>query len=213
MVAIVVTPPSQDDQVLWAAAVAGDADAFGLLFDRYADVVYRYALARLRNIDLAEEVVATVFSEAWRQRARIELRHGSLRPWLLGVARNQANRTWAQQAREQRRDRLAEAGVVADHAGAVAGRIDAQSELATVLDALAALPDAPRETLILHVWGELSHDEVATELGISVGTVKSRLSRARSRLAATLRPHREVGSDEGRAAPGSAAELPREVGA
>jgi RNA polymerase sigma-70 factor (ECF subfamily) len=81
-------------------------------------------------------------------------------------------------------EQLDDQGIGVDHASAVADGIDAEHELERVLDAVSALPDEPRETLILHVWGELSHDEVASEMGVSVGTVKSRLHRARSRLSA-----------------------------
>jgi RNA polymerase sigma-70 factor (ECF subfamily) len=173
----------RSDEALWDDVRAGSAESFGALFDRYADVVYRYALVRLRRADWAEDVVSTVFGEAWRQRERVDLHDGSLRPWLLGVARNQANRLWSQQSRREQRERRALAAEEADHAAGVASGVDAAADLEVVLDAIAALPDGPRETLVLHVWGELTHEQIAAELGISVGTVKSRLNRARSRLA------------------------------
>lgn len=190
MVRAVGTPASWDDRELWAAAVDGDAEAFARLFDRYADVVYRYAVVRLRDPIAAEEIVSTVFLEVWKQRHRIDLRDGLLRPWLLGVARNQVNRSWRQQARLVPAPQIEDGATSADHAAAVAAGVDAQQELERVLDAVSELPDEPRETLILHVWGELSHDQVASELGVSVGTVKSRLHRARSRLASARDAHR-----------------------
>jgi RNA polymerase sigma-70 factor (ECF subfamily) len=179
----------RSDDALWEAVRSGgpDApDAFGELFDRYADVVYRYAMVRLRRAEWAEDVVSTVFSEAWRQRAHVDLHEGTLRPWLLGVARNQANRLWSQQSRREQRERRSVVPDEADHAAGVAEHLDAEADLGVVLDAIGALPDGPRETLVLHVWGELSHEQIAAELGISIGTVKSRLSRARSRLATAL---------------------------
>jgi RNA polymerase sigma-70 factor (ECF subfamily) len=182
-------PVTESDEEAWRRAQAGDASAFGLLFDRYADTVYRYAYVRLRRQELAEDVVSYVFAEAWRQRARIELTDGLLRPWLLAVARNRTNRIWREQAQMGARPNPAP-DVVPDHADAVAGGLDAATTLGLVLDAIAALPDGPRETLTLHVWGDLSHEQIATEMGVSVGTVKSRLSRARSRLGPLLRPGR-----------------------
>ena len=172
-----------DDVKLWAAAQRGDTEAFGRLFDRHADVVYRYASLRLRRNDLAEDVVSTAFGEAWRQRDRIDLRDGSLLPWLLGVARNQANRQWRQQARLAPLHAASSGGLrEADFADGVASRLDAPAELRAVTEALARLPEGAREVLVLSVWGQLTHEQIAAELEISVGTVKSRLSRARSRL-------------------------------
>jgi RNA polymerase sigma-70 factor (ECF subfamily) len=180
---------SQSDEEAWPRAQAGDATAFGLLFDRHADAVYRYACVRLRRRELAEDVVSYVFAEAWRQRDRIELTDGLLRPWLLAVARNRTNRIWREQARDGARPHL-EPGVQPDHAEAVAAGLDAATTLGPVLDAIAALPDGPRETLTLHVWGDLSHEQIAAVLGVSVGTVKSRLHRARTRLSPLLGPGR-----------------------
>jgi RNA polymerase sigma-70 factor (ECF subfamily) len=177
------------DEELWQRAQSGDASAFGLLFDRYADTVYRYACVRLRRTDWAEDVVSYVFAEAWRQRTRIELADGLLRPWLLAVARNRSNRTWREQARADAAP-TTDRSVHPDHADEVAAGLDAGVTLGRVLDAIAGLPDGPRETLTLHVWGDLTHEQIATELGVSVGTVKSRLSRARNRLAPLLRPAR-----------------------
>lgn len=193
---IEVENDESDDTALWAAAVRGEPAAFGDLFDRYADLVYRYALVRVRQADIAEEIVSTVFIEAWRQRSRIELQGRVLRPWLLGVARNQAN--WHlgrlyRRSLDARPPDPAAAGAVAaiDPADAVASRVDAPAELERVLAMLDALPDGAREVLVLHVWGELSHEDIALALGVSVGTVKSRLSRARRRL--RLRPSAATG--------------------
>ena len=177
-------PPS--DAPLWAEAQRGSTAAFAELFDRHADAVYRYTVVRLHQPQAAEEVVSVVFAEAWRQRHRIELLDGSLRPWLFGVARNQASRTTRQHVRQLRRDQLLVAGAVPDHAAAVADGIDAARDLGRVLDAIDELPDEGREPLVLHVWGELSHEQIARELGVSVGTVKSRIHRARRRLATAL---------------------------
>lgn len=171
---------------LWAAAQRGSTAAFAHLFDRHLDAVYRYAVVRLHDPQAAEEVVSVVFGEAWRQRQRIQLLDGSLRPWLIGVARNQASRTTRQHVRQLRRDQLLVAGAVPDHAAAVADGIDAARDLGRVLDAIDELPDEGREPLVLHVWGELSHEQIARELGVSVGTVKSRIHRARRRLATAL---------------------------
>ncbi|MCB0971694.1 MAG: RNA polymerase sigma factor, partial [Acidimicrobiales bacterium] len=103
-------------------------------------------------------------------------------------ARNQANRSMRSDVRRSEREQAAWPMSAGDHAAAVASGVDAASDLDLVLAAIEDLPDGSRETLVLHVWGELSYEQIAIELGVSVGTVKSRLHRARGRLAAALRP-------------------------
>lgn len=174
------------DADLWARARVGDPEAFGLLFDRHADSVYRYAHVKTSDAGAAEEIVSIVFSEVWRQRDRIEPMDGSLRPWLIAVARNQTNRL------HRKRLRAAEATRVlrpdrggsdhSDHADQVAEAVDASGRLSEVMEEIERLPLASRETLVLHVWGQLTHEQIAEELGVSTGTVKSRLNRARARL-------------------------------
>lgn len=112
---------------------------------------------------------------------------GSLRPWLLAVARTRAMRTWSEDRRWGRAAERADATVGPDPAEAVARGLDAGPELRRVLDAVDGLPAELRDPLVLRVWGELSHVEIAESLGIAVGTVKSRLNRARRRLAPARR--------------------------
>src|ERR1700742_1473105 len=83
---------SMDDPVqrLRALARAGDADAFGELFDACAKAVYNHAFRLIGDWSAAEDVMAQSFLEAWRSRERIAVDGGSLRPWLLGIATNLA---------------------------------------------------------------------------------------------------------------------------
>jgi DNA-directed RNA polymerase specialized sigma24 family protein len=77
-----------EDGELWARAQAGDAGAFGVLFDRHANSVYRYCFRRSADWALAEDLTSVVFFEAWRRCAEVKLSGGGLLPWLLGVATN-----------------------------------------------------------------------------------------------------------------------------
>ena len=88
----------ETDEDLWHKCIAGDADAFGVLFDRHADAVFRYCLSRCGSWHDAEELVSITFLEAWRQRNRLRPERNSLLPWLLGVATN-ANRNRARGSR------------------------------------------------------------------------------------------------------------------
>jgi RNA polymerase sigma factor (sigma-70 family) len=77
-----------NDQSLWARARSGDADAFGTLFERHMQAVYRFCFWRTADSALAEDLTSAVFLETWRKRARHELHAETMLRWLLGVASN-----------------------------------------------------------------------------------------------------------------------------
>ncbi|MFD8939697.1 RNA polymerase sigma factor [Streptomyces sp. NPDC059578] len=165
----------------------GDADAFGELFDAYARSVYNHGFRLTGDWASAEDVVSLTFLEAWRLRGKIDPDGGSLRPWLLGVATNVTRNT----RRTTRRHaaavaRLPRAEAVPDFADELAERIDDAEQLALVRAALAKLRRAEREVLALCVWSGLDYGSAAVALGIPVGTVRSRLSRARKKLATAV---------------------------
>lgn len=179
------------DEELLRRSRLDDEAAFAELFDRHADSVFQYAAVRMRSRESGLDVASYVFAEAWRQRHSIDTMDGSLRPWLFGVARNRTARLVATQIR---RERLVPAEMVRtspDHADTVAEQLDAAERFQRVLDAIDRLPAGARDALTMHVWGELSYREIADELGIETGTVKSRINRARQRLAAVLDPSRD----------------------
>ncbi|MEU7583865.1 RNA polymerase sigma factor [Streptomyces sp. NPDC041068] len=172
----------------------GDADAFGELFDAYARSVYNHAYRLTGNWAQAEDVVSLTFLDAWRLRGKLDEEGGSLRPWLLGVATNVTRNT----RRAARRHaaavaRLPRDEVVADFADEIAGRIDDKDQLALVRTALETLRRTEREVLALCVWSGLDYASAAAALGIPVGTVRSRLSRARTKLAKALEPPKRRG--------------------
>lgn len=164
---------------------AGDPDAFAELYDQCARSVYNHAFRLTADWSVAEDVMSATFMEAWRRRASIEADGGSLRPWLLGIATNVARSHY----RSNRRYRAAAgaaaaagAGEVADHAEETAGRVDDRRRIAATLTALGSLKRPEREVLVLCLWEGLEYADAARALGIPVGTVRSRLSRARGRL-------------------------------
>jgi RNA polymerase sigma factor (sigma-70 family) len=178
---------------------AGDPNAFRDLFDEHVRSVYNHAFRLTGNWSAAEEVVSLTFLEAWRLRDRVDVSvdGGSLRPWLLGIATNVArNVRRAARRHDVALARLPKEDVVPDFAEEVAARIDDRERLALVRMALAALRKPEREVLALCVWSGLDYAEAAEALGVPVGTVRSRLSRARKKLnklvtAARLRPPEE----------------------
>jgi RNA polymerase sigma factor (sigma-70 family) len=167
---------------------AGDPDAFGVLFDECAGVVYNCAFRLTGDWSTAEEVVSLTFLEAWRLRAKVDLDGGPLLPWLLGIASN-VTRNVSRTARRRRAAvrRLPVPPSVPDFADELAGRIDDAAQLREVRQALARLRRSEREVLVLCVWSGLGYAGAAKALGVPVGTVRSRLSRARRKLQRLVR--------------------------
>jgi RNA polymerase sigma-70 factor (ECF subfamily) len=168
---------------LRARARAGDADAFGAVFDACAKSVYNHAFRLTGDWSAAEELLAMTFLEAWRGRERIAEDGGSLLPWLLGIATNLA-RGQRRAARRQRNAlaRLAVADDSPDFADDVSGRLDDVARIKALHQALAGLHRPELDVLALCVWAGLGYAEAAEALGVPVGTVRSRLSRARAKL-------------------------------
>ncbi len=162
---------------------AGDQTAFGELFDEQAQAIHQYALRALGERTAAEDVVSLTFLEAWRLRAGLHEEGGSVRPWLFGIAANVLRNTRRAARRHQAAlGRLPAGEVVPDFAEELAGRLDDGAQLAAAHRALARLRRGEREVFLLCVWSGLAYADAAEALGIPVGTVRSRLSRARTRL-------------------------------
>lgn len=172
-------------------------EMFAGLFDRHFAAVYRY-LARRVGTDLAEDLAAEVFLVAFRRRHCYQLAQPRALPWLLGVATNLARQQWRAEARALRA--LARSGLdpaMEDHADGVVARVVAQDWYRCAAAGLAGLSPGDRDVLLLIAWEGLSHEEVALALGISPGTVRSRLHRARRRVKAALDAMDSDGPAEG----------------
>jgi RNA polymerase sigma-70 factor, ECF subfamily len=183
------TPPERDD-LLVARAARGDRPALDELFARYRDPAYRVAYRLLGNAEDALDAVQDGFIKALTHLGRFEGRC-SFKTWLLRVVSNAALDLGRQR---RRRDELSAAvteravldgGVTPDHLDP--GREAEESDLRRALaEALRELPEAQRRTFVLHVDGGLSYREVAEAMGISIGTVMSRLFYARQKLKGML---------------------------
>ncbi|KRV47366.1 RNA polymerase subunit sigma-70 [Wenjunlia vitaminophila] len=175
----------------------GDRDAFAELFDAYARSVYNHAFRLTWDWSVAEDVVSLTFLEAWRLRGRVDAEGGSLRPWLLGIATNVVRNTRRAARRHAAAlSRLTAEEALPDIADEVAGRLDDAASLAAVQQALQTLRRPEREVLALCVWSGLDYASAARALRVPVGTVRSRLSRARRKLAAAAE-RREPRPDRG----------------
>ncbi|WP_189941582.1 RNA polymerase sigma factor [Streptomyces aurantiogriseus] len=180
----------------------GEREAFGELYEAHASAVYNHALRLTGDWSVAEEVMSETFLAAWRGRGDVLEGGGSLRPWLLGIATNKALN--AQRSLRRRlaflASRRGEPEAVDDFADEAVSRIDDARRLAEVQRVLKRLRRHEREVIALCVWAGLDYAQAAEALGVPVGTVRSRLSRARARLREFV--EREAG-DGGRA-PGAA---------
>ncbi|MER5430851.1 RNA polymerase sigma factor [Streptomyces sp. NPDC002588] len=173
----------------------GERAAFGELYELYATAVYHHALRLTGDWSVAEEVMSETFLAAWRGRGDVEGEGGSLRPWLFGIATNKARN-----ADRSLRRRLAflarrtQDEEVGDFAEEVAGRVDDARRLAEVRRVLGRLRRHEREVIALCVWAGLDYAQAAEALGVPVGTVRSRLSRARARLRGFVEEGEERGA-------------------
>ncbi|NUP51739.1 MAG: RNA polymerase sigma factor [Catenulispora sp.] len=164
----------------------GDLGVFGVLFDRHAATIHGY-LSRRVGTDLADDLTAETFLVALRKRAAYDPSRPDARPWLYGIATRLLQRHHRQEARQYRA--LARTGVdpvAENHADAVAARVAAGALTRDLAAGLARLGRGDRDVLLLIAWGGLSYSEAADSLGIPVGTVRSRLNRARKKLRAVL---------------------------
>lgn len=166
------------------------AEDFEAAFREHFAPVHRF-IARRVGKALADDLAAEVFATAYRRRAAYLPERGSLRSWLYGIAANVVRRHWRDEQQLLELDaRVARDGLgllpAAQFADAADERLIAATLAPTIARALAALSRQQREVLLLYVWADLSHEEIATALGIALGTARSRLSRARAALRAQL---------------------------
>ncbi|WP_017595504.1 RNA polymerase sigma factor [Nocardiopsis potens] len=203
-------PPSR------RALRAGDPAAFARLYDAHAPAVHRFAARLAGDRGTAEDVLQITFLEAWRLRERIRPEGpegggpegdgpdgGDLLPWLLGIAVN-VQRNAARGARRHRAalGRMPAPRAVPDFSDELVGRMDDADRLGAVSRAMGRLRRAEREVIALCVWSGLDYAAAAEALGVPVGTVRSRLSRARTRLRAEAErelrePARAAGQHQG----------------
>jgi RNA polymerase sigma factor (sigma-70 family) len=163
-----------------------DPECFTSIVERHATPVFRYLASRVDRSD-AEDLLADVFHAAFASRRRYDQRHDDALPWLLGIATNIIRHHRRSEVRrtsmvrrvvqlQVHKDELTET------ADAVAASVEWRDDMQRVRRALATLHSKHREVVLLSAGLGLSYEDIARALGIRVGTVRSRLSRARAHL-------------------------------
>ncbi|WP_077490762.1 RNA polymerase sigma factor [Sinomonas mesophila] len=175
------------DEGLWARSLGGNGEAFGTLYDRHRDRVFRHAYRLAGSHHDAEDILASAFLELWRRRNAVRLVEGSVLPWLLITTTNVARNT-ARAARRYRRflESLPRAESVSDQGdedffGRAQGLLDQD-----VASALRALKAEDLHLVVLVVFEEYTLSAAGAVLGLSPSAAKSRFHRARQRLKAAL---------------------------
>ena len=171
-----------------------DPEAFAALYDRHAALLHRYVARRLGD-GAADDIVADAFLDAFRRRHRYDLSISDARPWLYGIAANLIGKHSRAEVRMLRA--YARTGADPAMAGASAAsyasetdeadsRVSSAAVQRELASALAGLAAGDRDVLLMVAWADLSYAETAAALQIPLGTVRSRLHRARTRIRAAL---------------------------
>ena len=175
------------DEQLWLLASRHDGAAFGELFERHSADVYNHCFRRTGSWSVAQDLTSVVFLQAWRRRRDVRLHGDSILPWLLAVANNAARNSDRSIRRYNRLlSKLPKSELTSSLDDDVNKRIDDERAMGVILDKLNSLNLQDREIIALCDWSYLSYAEAAVALDIPIGTVRSRLSRARDHLRVLL---------------------------
>ena len=193
-------PPvgSGDDATLAARMASGDDQAFATLFRRYRGPVYRFAKQMGGSTETAEDVTQEVFIAFMETGRRFDPELGSLRVYLYGIARNLLRR----QLRKRTTHPEVDLGQLAETPAAIAVTPDALADLeraealASLRRAIVSLPAHYREVIVLCDLHELRYEDAALIVNCPIGTIRSRLNRARRVLARRCRVEAGAPLDE-----------------
>jgi RNA polymerase sigma-70 factor (ECF subfamily) len=177
----------KSDTELHRAVLNGSGDAMAALYRRHGDLIYRFTLRMSRDTSIAEEVTQEVFLALLNQADRFDPQHAALSTWLCGIARRQLwkhLRRFDDHASDFGEDDAPEAESPDDSPVTWLLR---QEAVATIRIGLEELPIPLREVIVLCELEEMTYEQAAAVLAVPIGTVRSRLHRAKARLAALLR--------------------------
>jgi len=185
-----VTQGVSSDEDALAASLAEPA-RFAVVFERHVDAIHRYLSFRV-GPDIAEDLTAETFARAFAARRRYQVDRGSVKAWLFGIATNLAHHYWRTEGRRQKRDTATASGAIPeDHSEEATSNVFFSSQEGLIGQALCQLDDVQLDVLLLIAGPGFTYEEVSVALEIPVGTVRSRLSRARHQLRELLGDSRQ----------------------
>ncbi len=181
------------DADLIGASVA-DGAQFMQVFERHYHSIRRYLQSRA-GVEAGEELASETFAAAFELRHTYDQRYPSAKPWLFGIATNQLRR----HIRRERSRLSAQAHLLMERGTAAESEADDRLDAAILAsEAIGSLSSGERDTILLYAIGELSYREISVALGVPLGTVQSRLNRARRRMREQVRRLEAISERESR---------------
>lgn len=163
----------EDDSLYTARCQLGDTEAFGVLYDRYIDKIYRFVYYKIFVKEVAEDITSDVFHKALLKIGSFDSEKGTFSAWIYRIARNSVIDHYRTNKSEVSIEDVFDVGV--DERTAEA--LDAISDLKKVTTYLETLSAKQREIITLRVWEEMSYKEIAALVGGSEDSVKMAFSR------------------------------------
>jgi RNA polymerase sigma factor (sigma-70 family) len=183
--AISTRQPRASDAAIIVAS-RRDPARFAEIFDRHWPAIHRYCVSRAGAA--GEDIAAETFRVALDSCRRFDRTREEAAPWLFGIATNLLRRRTRSETRRIRAMQRVTPREADDRSDEILDRLEAEALGPVLADALGRLPAVYRDTLLLHVWGQLTYEQVAEAMFVSVGTVRSRIHRARTAVRSTLEP-------------------------
>lgn len=174
---------------------AGDANALSAMYQRHQAALYRFAVLRTGSADTAADIVQDVFMALMEGKLMFDATRGALLSFLFGVARNFALKRDAAGRRHQPLPEDDESVLIDEDSATPIERLLGNERAEAVREALAKLAPHYRDVVILYEMHDLSYVEIANVCNIDIGTVRSRLSRARAKLTLLLAEWKDDSSD------------------
>lgn len=185
----------ESDAELHRAALAGSTEAMAALYRRHGGLIYRFTLRMSCDTAVAEEITQEVFLALLSRPERFDSEKAALSTWLCGIARRQLWKHYEKIGRQSLIEDEELSEPIAEE-GDPMGLLLRNEAVTAVHSALDTLPAELREVIVLCALEEMSYEQAAQVMAVPVGTVRSRLHRAKVRMARTL--HGEMASSGGK---------------